>query len=454
MKDRSQTEFLKSTVVHGSDGELGRLFLQHNIHAFPACFRTSFHIKVAVWSQIYRSLPIASCACISLKLSEGIAAFLVLFVIAASISSFGGSIEVKMVDDEYPFRIPVVAFGKTNYFAIDTGTSITCFDPLFKSMLGKPIGERILDTAYKQDVATEIYNGPELRIGRETFKPPFTFCMDMELLSRVVGQACDGILGMDAMKEHVVSFDPDNRMFSITDAVLPEVEKTFQLVPLAKASSDSNLYVVNIQLNRSHSLNALLDSGTQSFLFLNKFDLNELLATKESRNFPSWPDKAAQIVGRQRSFQINEARIGTNVYQKPWVDEGTQIQVVSLLGYQFFRRHRLVFDFPKKVLYVAPSRYVGDALRSNVMNLSGLRILRTNEVTYVYEVIPGSPAHGSGLKANDQINSIGSIKANTLPMAALRELLQNYRGEKQISVTVNREGEDRAITFQIVYPKN
>lgn len=82
--------------------------------------------------------------------------------------------------------------------------------------------------------------------------------------------------------------------------------------------------------------------------------------------------------------------------------------------------------------------------------MSGLHLLRENQLTVVYSVDENSPAFNGGIKPGDIIISVNDQSASSLTMKVIRRILQSQDGDK---VTLRiRRGND-LLDFEFVLKK-
>jgi predicted metalloprotease with PDZ domain len=117
--------------------------------------------------------------------------------------------------------------------------------------------------------------------------------------------------------------------------------------------------------------------------------------------------------------------------------------VPSTLGVAFLRRHRVTFDFPNQVLYLAPSSHFEE---EEAADMSGLHLLRLNGKTIVHSVDAGSPAEAAALQAGDVIESINGQATATLQMKEARKILRAADGAKA-RLSVRRKGVPMDVTI-------
>jgi len=95
-----------------------------------------------------------------------------------------------LFDDDVMIRVPVEAFGRTLYFLVDTGFTVSALDTQFRTQLGKPVSVSPVEDPLGTGRNLPIYAAPDLSLARIS-------CLDLTMARKISGQPCDGILGMD-----------------------------------------------------------------------------------------------------------------------------------------------------------------------------------------------------------------------------------------------------------------
>src|SRR5437879_3678340 len=112
--------------------------------------------------------------------------------IACAQNAFERPVTVPLLDDGPSFRVPVTLFGSEHFLLVDTGTSATALDTSYRAQLGEPVsrfGEQ------------DFYRSPKILLAQTALGTEKVFCADLKMFSLVTGEPCDGILGMDFLKD-------------------------------------------------------------------------------------------------------------------------------------------------------------------------------------------------------------------------------------------------------------
>jgi hypothetical protein len=140
--------------------------------------------------------------------------------------------QVPLFDDGVMIRVPVNAFGKTLYFMLDTGFTVSAIDAQYKSYLGETNDAYRAGSPLGTNNVLPIFQCPEISIAGKSLELEKITCLDLSMARLISGQPCDGILGMDFFAKNVASIDFDKKVFTLNDTVPENVRETFVAVPL------------------------------------------------------------------------------------------------------------------------------------------------------------------------------------------------------------------------------
>ncbi|MHC4546377.1 MAG: retropepsin-like aspartic protease [Planctomycetota bacterium] len=118
--------------------------------------------------------------------------------------------EFKISKDGYPILLPITFKDKEYLFLLDTGSSYTAFDTSLKHELGEVTKVEKGLTAGSRIVA-EFYDAPEVFLGLINLQDcGEVACLDLKMVSLVLGKQISGLLGMNFLKKYIVQIDYDN----------------------------------------------------------------------------------------------------------------------------------------------------------------------------------------------------------------------------------------------------
>jgi PDZ domain len=338
---------------------------------------------------------------------------------------------VQLIDDGTMIRVPVNIFGVTRYFLVDSGFTVSAIDLKYEHLLGQRVAQYHASTPLATESELPIYDCPRIIIGGKQLELDKISCLDLSMARLISGQQCDGILGMDFFAKNVVSIDFDSEMLTFQTNLPGKVAGSSFVVPLKRFLAH---YIIEASVDKVHKLNLLVDTGDSSSISLNDEDWQEVFSTSQAKVFTT------QIAGI--SNQVAESKIGRIELLTIQNQDYTNLHAtlihnpsdLSHLGLNFFRRHKVTFDFANQKLYLQRGQQFAIADKED---MSGLHLLRRDDQTFVYSVDNNSPAFIVGVRANDVIVSVNRQSASSLTLYAIRHILQSRDGGA-INLQINR----------------
>lgn len=348
--------------------------------------------------------------------------------------------QVPLFDEGVLARVPVNAFGQTLYFTVDSGFTVSAIDTKFKSLLGEA-GIVSFDggTPLGTPTTSPGFQSPELLIAGKRLALDKIMCLDLKMPRLVSGQQCDGILGADFFAKKVVSFDFEKDLFSLLQAVPDSVRSQFTAIPLQQTSQ---FFTMEVTVDGGKQLTLMVDTGDSSSISLNADAWQEVFGDSKTNGMAVTVSDAANHVARSRAGLIGNLAVGTLNYTNLHATLLRDPKGPSHLGLGFFRRHKTIFDFGNRMLYIEPN---GTFSTPDKEDMSGLHLLREGDTTFVYSVDGDSPAFTSGIKPRDVIESVNGQETVSLTMKVIREMLQSHDGDR-VALKIRRD--DEALKFQ------
>lgn len=342
--------------------------------------------------------------------------------------------QVPLFDDGVMIRVPVNAFGKTLYFLVDTGFTVSAIDTKYKPYLGEGAGTNRVGSPLEANNVLPVFQCPEISIAGKSLELDKITCLDLKMARLISGQPCDGILGMDFFSKNVVSIDFDKRVFYLYNKVPENVRETFVAVPLKQFYQH---YTVEVSVNHTQTLDLMIDTGDNSSISLNSEGWQKVFTTNQTNEVSTIVAGVGNQVAQSKIGVVGQLAIERLTYTNLHATYILNPDDPSHLGLGFFRRHNVTFDFANRVLYLEPGK---DFSIPDKEDMSGLHLLREGEMTIVYSVDENSPAFAHGIKPKDFIESVNGQKASSLPIKAIRLILQSRDGDK-VTLQVRR-GDD------------
>ena len=332
--------------------------------------------------------------------------------------------QVPLLQEGDMIQVPVQAFGRTLYFIVDTGFAVSAIDAQYEPYLGEQIDTytAVSPLGTKKDVA--IFQCPEISLAGQPLALNEIVGLDLQMMSRITGRPCDGVLGMDWFEKNIVSIDFDRKTFTLD----PEIPATVSNTSVPVALEESNrYYFMKVVVNRDKNLNLMIDTGDSSSMSLNQNAWQEVFSTNEMKTAAATVADAVNQVAQTRIGVLGEVAVQSLEYTNLHATLIQNTDQPSRLGFRFFQRHNVTFDFGGRMLYLQPDQKYS---APDVEDMSGLHLLRSGGVTTVYSVDEDSPAANQGIVANDIIERINDLPSSSLSIQAIREMLRSADGAR------------------------
>lgn len=329
--------------------------------------------------------------------------------------------------------VPVTAFGKTRMFAVDTGSSNMHFDKSLRPFLGKPLRQVAL-RSLNGKVDVEVFESPRIRLGRiSLYTSQEVGCHDFKRLNRLDGHPTEGVIGMAALREHIVHLDFDAGRLSFLKRAPEDAGEKFEVfywrgVPAISVEISSS----NFEPFLIYTALVSCDAGE-----LNGNVANSLTQEKLAE-FVDLPTSAAGISGEVEELQslvIKRLKLGSYAMADIPMSIGTG-NSPSVFTLAFLSRFNITFDFPNRAIYLKKNRNFDRPYRSTS---GGIAFARDDAGVVVDGVREGSPEEAAGIRAKDIVLKVGDQDANGTRLFKLYDEF-GIRG-RTVHVTLLRDGE-------------
>jgi C-terminal processing protease CtpA/Prc len=118
------------------------------------------------------------------------------------------------------------------------------------------------------------------------------------------------------------------------------------------------------------------------------------------------------------------------------------------IGSAALKRFIVTFDYGHNVMYLKPSpRHIADL---DTYDRAGMWINLEDDGFRVIFVDKGAPAEAAGLKADDIITAVDSMRASSITLPALRERLRNQSPGTAVTFTVKGKGKVKVTLRNLV----
>ena len=350
-------------------------------------------------------------------------------------------LEVPILYDGSTLRIPVRMFGKTLYFIVDTGSTISGVDIRYVSDLGKPLENVQASTMNVSGPQLTIYPCPDCYLEDIPVGIDKIAAMNLSGINTISGSPCDGVLGMDFLRQHAFSINLDKKTLTIADSAAEDVRDGAVTIPLSLIRGQH--FAVQAKVNQV-PVQFMIDTGDSGSMSLNAADWKRVFPSGSAKVHTILEGGVSSEPVRISAARVDSMELASNHYQNLVATLANNPAAPSTLGLKFLRRHIVTFDFVDQTLFLRPSLLFTELESAD---MSGLHIIRQGRDTVIYAVDEGSPAAQVKLAAGDVIESINGKKARSLTLRDIRRALKS-RDQERVTIGIRRgDGED---TYQFV----
>jgi predicted aspartyl protease len=321
---------------------------------------------------------------------------------------------------------------------VDTGATHNVFDIELKSSLGAQLGTGVMGTS-GGDLEVPIYRAPAARLGGiELSREDPVACLDLSHWRKRMGVDLRGVVGMAALKRHVVRIDFDRGALEILE---PGAEpSTSWGRPVALRTDNNGLRCFATLSVGGADREFLVDTGA-NMITIDRPTADALVRRSEA-HYMAQAD-ALSFDGKHRSAVYGLRRLAMGAYTQQcvalWQDGELK------LGLTFFSCYQVVFDFPKRIMYLQPGARFGD---DEHVETAGLEIDDRNEEMVVAYVWNSGAAGRAGLRAGDRLVKVGDREASSYELYELRHLFDSA-DQTPIPITYSRYGRLRQTTLVV-----
>jgi predicted aspartyl protease len=336
-------------------------------------------------------------------------------------------------------------------FVLDTGAGFLALDLGLARLLG-------LTRRDTEALAVDLAERPLARLelgGLQMDQVSPVLTIDAGVIRRVTGRPVLGLLGQGLFHDRMVVLDylegslailpPGRDSSGSVPASCPGMSVGAVAVPF-RLVGDGKMLVSALVTTRAKrppaKVTLIVDTGaTKSILFRPSLD----------RRIPGWKDwpalrglGAPTLIGQASACLVRVPRIelpghGGRV-GRPGMDaavlEGGLVEVLAedvgepvdgLLGYSFLKHYRIALDFPRRLLWLDPSR--GDVEdRPEEYSQPGLQLESVGRSVRVMAVAEGSPAERGGIRALDELIEVDGESVAALDVVTITRRLEGAPG--------------------------
>jgi hypothetical protein len=349
---------------------------------------------------------------------------------------------VPIFYDGITIRVPIQMFGRTLCFIVDSGSTISGVDVRYIHYLGEQIEDLQTSAMNAAGPRLAIYHCPDGTVADIPIHINSIAVMNLAVIGKISGSPCDGVLGMDFLRQNVIAIDLDKDIMTISNEISDETRSGELAIPLRSirgqhVAVDATVNQVKTQL--------MIDTGDSGSMSLNSTDWNQVFATGQTKIHTILAGGASGDPMRISAARINSLKISSRYYGNLVATLVKNPAAPSTLGLKFLRRHIVTFDFANQTLYLRPSSLYAEIESAD---MSGLHIIRQGNETVIYAVDEQSPAAQAKLTAGDIIESINGTPASTLSLRNIRRALKS-QDKESVTIDIKRGNEISVYQFAL-----
>ncbi len=323
--------------------------------------------------------------------------------------------------------------------AVDVSNTIDVGEPTGKMTLRDFVGQMEVNTV---KIKT-------LKLGTKSIDPAGMEAVlaPPEDYSFVYGTHCDGIMGLEVIKNNITEINFEHQKFifypstfDITTRV-PDNKKTFltKMLPVG-----ANSVEMSVRTPEGKNLHMALDTGN-AFYATSHRDSLEKVGLWESGKEPKYTTMAGVASGPVVSWdkKMKDMTIfGVPVSESTWdiIDlPSSTADFDGTVGYQFLKNFNIIIDYSRRRVWL--ENWSGKVQNEppGQLGVSAVYDNRNRKVR-IYAVAPGSPGDEAGVKKGDELLSIDSLDlSGVISLKKLRKMLAGPVGTK-VKIAVSRDG--------------
>lgn len=330
--------------------------------------------------------------------------------------------------------LPVELQGKRYWFALDTGSSNAVYDTCFRPILGEPIQTETVWTS-GGFIKVPIFRSLKGTVGKLNLPAVSEcFCMDLKRFRETSGQEVYGILGLDFLTKHVFRIDFDRGDVTFLTKAGPDAGKRVAIIfhrdaPYVTMEARGLLWQEEFQV----------DTGNLGNGAIRKENFEKLVKGEFLKLCKSGPHETAAGTRTARFGRVNAINLASFRHENLGFAESDR----NRLGLWYWRRFVVTFDFPNGAMYLKKSRQFDTP---DLLDRSGLNLLRRKGQILVESVEKGSAAAQAGIKPKDVLQRIDEVKSSDMSLMRIQRLfgekgkkyrLLILRGERELNLTIH-----------------
>jgi hypothetical protein len=342
--------------------------------------------------------------------------------------------------DDAVVLVPVHVADRDCQFVVDTGTSVNIFDVLLWPHLGPPVGTAQALTPNGNNIGLEMFSPPVARVGSLALNHFFSFvgCHDLTSFREASGLDIRGFLGMDFLKDWIVTIDFDEGRLDFLNPGTTRDPEWGEYIPFMYGSRGS-MYILPT-VGEDFRAPFCVDTGNLGEGGLEETLFSRLVGLHEVRVSGDVPCLTASGESLSRVGRLSQLSLASFQHQNLRLTSGNQ----NTVGLGYLRRYRVTIDFPNQRLYLKKGT---EYANREPGPMCGITVRFKAGRIDVRSVDEKSPAHAADVRTNDAIVELCGKPVSEWKPSEIRRMLR-VEG-KTVEMTVERDGKRIPIEFTL-----
>jgi hypothetical protein len=310
----------------------------------------------------------------------------------------------------------VYMFEHWRTFNIDTGADYTLVRLWFTNHLVEPVTTVTAAKPNSASAPIKFYAGPPMFFANQWMRA-YVGAVDFTRLEEMTGTEVDGILGVNALRDFVVTLDLQKGAISLsTNRSLP----LMGTIPLEPTNSN---YAFSATIGDT-TVKLAIDTGAADAITLNAEDWSKVFPKPPAHIRNRTSADFEGIVHTNIHARLPLLKIGSELYTNLPCGRAAMSNFCSFVGLGFLRQHKVTIDYPNNRLKLE---------RLNVPayeeNMSGIALKWNRGSAIIRAIDADSPASNSGLVEGDEFLKINGQAIWKYTRKELFQLLRKGDGE-------------------------
>jgi predicted aspartyl protease len=339
------------------------------------------------------------------------------------------------------------------WFILDTGASVTILNERVAKGLGLRALRRERSTGTGGAIEVGMIDGVSLSMPGVTVTDQTVGAFPLDQLAPIAGRSVGGVIGYDFIKEFVLEIDYAASQLNLYEPTNYEYKGAGEIMPVNFFNHKPHVRATLIVSDQQSFEGTFeIDTGADGVMvvstpFVKAHRLDELIPNRRMSNSGGAGGTVGASDGR-----VAGVRLGKLTLKRPLVTliqaragEHATEKFDGVIGGEFFRRFKLIIDYPRSRVILEPNARLTDPVEADMSGLELASEGKDFKQYVVNEVTENSPASEAGFKEEDVLTAIDARPTSAFTLERIRALLRR-EGEEH-ALTVKRE--NKTLTFRI-----